>query len=110
MVDLFCVLGWQRRRAPSVQTSVSSVAALCTGISKSVATDIGKSPQMLQTTETFLKAVLRHYVVDTKVANKQLLLHGRAKFYYRVGRLLQAWPQHKVRQTGCDVCASLTLV
>ena len=96
--------------APAVHTSVSSVAALCTGINKSVVTDIRKNPEMLQTTEAFLKALLRHYVVDTKAATKQLLLQGRAKLYYRVGRLLQAWPQHKVRQTGCDVCASLTFV
>ena len=95
---------------PAAHTSVSSVASLCTGINKSVATDIGKNPEMLKTTETFIKTLLRHYAVDTKAASKQMLLQGRAKLYYRVGRLLQAWPQHKVRQTGCDVCASLTFV
>ena len=50
----------------------------------------------LKTAESFLKAVLRHYKVDVKSANVQPLLGGRAKLYFRVGRLLQSWPQHQV--------------
>ncbi len=47
--------------------------------------------------ETFLRAVLRHYKLQIQSCSMKLLLHGRAKLYYRIGRLLQAWPQSQFK-------------
>ena len=80
-----------------VNSAVSTVAQICSGISKQVLEKIARSPECLKTSETFLKAVLRHYKLNATVPNKQLLLHTRAKLYYRMGRLLQNWPQTEVR-------------
>ena len=48
--------------------------------------------------EKFLKVVLRHYKLEKPTqVSKKLLLHARAKFYYRTGRLLQAWPPSQIK-------------
>ena len=77
-----------------VNSAVASVAQVCAGISKKVLDGIGKAS--LATSESFLKEILRHYKTTGQVANRQLLLHARAKLYYRMGRLLQTWPLTQV--------------
>ena len=73
-----------------------SFVTICSSVKKDVIDAFAKKPAMLQSSESFLKSVLRHYKVDVNSAQVQELLHARAKLYYRVGRLLQAWPQHQV--------------
>lgn len=73
-----------------------SIATLCSNIKKDVLEQLAACPEILKTTESFLKAVLRHYKVDVENAIQHFLLSARAKMYYRVGRLLQGWPKHQV--------------
>ena len=80
-----------------------SVTQYCSGIKKEAISAMQKGPAMLSTSETFLKAILRHYKISLENANKQLLLHARARTYYRVGRLLQQWPKHEVAVLGVCV-------
>ena len=80
----------------TASTSGQFVVTTCSNVKRELIDDWGKKPEMLKTAESFLKAVLRHYKVDVKSANVQPLLGGRAKLYFRVGRLLQSWPQHQV--------------
>ena len=84
-----------------VSSAVTSVAQVCSGISKQVLERIRNHPECMTTSESFLKALLRHYKPKAMVPNKQLLLHARARLYYRMGRVLQNWPLTEVRTHVC---------
>lgn len=73
-----------------------SIATLCSNIKKDILEQLAACPEILKTSEGFLKAVLRHYKVDVENAIQHALLSARAKLYYRVGRLLQGWPKQQV--------------
>ena len=96
MIAVYLGAGGLPQGQVQVNSAVSSVAQICAGISGKVLDKIRASKECQQTSEQFLKAVLRHYKVGSSVANKQLLLHARAKLYYRMGRLLQNWPNTQV--------------
>lgn len=65
-----------------------------------------------------MNTVLRHYVLQkAATVNNKLLLHARAKFYYRTGRLLQSWPRSQVAWVNayvqfqsCGCCVTLRSV
>ena len=82
-----------------------SIATLCSNIKKDVVEQLGACPEILKTTEGFLKAVLRHYKVDVENAIQHSLLSARAKMYYRVGRLCQGWPKHQVIIMVVRICS-----
>ena len=108
MVAVYLGTGGLPQGQVVVNTAVSTVAQVCAGISKQVLERISKRPETMKTSETFLKAVLRHYKLAATVPNKQLLLHARAKLYYRMGRLLQNWPQTEVRTYVCKYVRTFT--
>lgn len=76
---------------------VSGVASVCTSLKKETVESLKETPGILKTAEEFLKRVLRHYKVDVNRATVKQLLHSRARLYYRVGRLLQGWPESEIR-------------
>lgn len=80
----------------SVSTQGQSFVTMCANVKRDLLEEWGNKPELLQSSESFLKTVLRHYKVDVMSAQVQPLLHGRAKMYYRVGRLLHGWPKHQV--------------
>lgn len=82
--------------AGSTATQGQSIATLCSNIKKDILDELAACPEILKSSESFLKAVLRHYKVDVENAVQHPLLSARAKMYYRVGRLLQGWPKHQV--------------
>ena len=94
----------------SSSTSGQSVVTLCQNVKRELLDDFAKKPEILQTSESFLKAVLRHYKVDLGSAQVTPLLGGRAKLYFRVGRLLQAWPRHQVAWGGGWLAPRVTYV
>ncbi len=81
----------------SAQSQVASVARVCSGPKKETLEALKTKGEMLDTSESFLKATLRHYKAELQQASMQKLLHARAKLYCRTGRLLQAWPQYQVK-------------
>ena len=80
------------------------MAQLCNNIKKEAVHAIQKTPEILATSESFLKAVLRRYKITCESASKQMLLHARARMYYRMGRLLQQWPDHQATQLEACIC------
>ena len=69
------------------------VAAFATGLKKDAVTKLAQDQETRDSAETFLKELLRHYVVDPKAVLTKALLHCRARFFHRVGKLLlQGWP------------------
>jgi hypothetical protein len=77
--------------------TVANVARICSGVSKQALDAFRSKGEILSTSESFLKAILRHYKLQMQGASMQNILHARAKLYYRVGRLMLAWPQHQVK-------------
>ena len=80
----------------TASTQGQSFVSMCANVKREALEEWAKKPEMLKTAESFLKAVLRHYKVDVKSALMSPLLGTRAKLYFRIGRLLQAWPKHQV--------------
>ena len=69
------------------------VAAFATGLKKDAVTKLAQDQETRDSAETFLKELLQHYVVDPKAVLTKALLHCRARFFHRVGKLLlQGWP------------------
>ena len=79
------------------QTGVASVARVCSGVQKNALDALRTKPEMLTTSESFRKSTLIHYKLQMDGASMQLILHARAKLYYRVGRMMVAWPQSHVK-------------
>ena len=73
------------------------MARVCSGVKKDALDALRTKPEMLTTSESFLKSTLRHYKLQMDGASMQLILHARAKLYYRVGRMMVAWPQNHVK-------------
>ena len=60
------------------------------------------SPETLKTADSFLRNVLRHYVVDSATVYGKELLQCRARLFHRAGKLLQGWP-------GTDIATQAAL-
>ena len=82
---------------PQTQTGVASVARVCSGVQKNALDALRTKPEMLTTSESFRKSTLIHYKIQMDGASVQLILHARAKLYYRAGRMMVAWPQNHVK-------------
>ena len=93
----------------TASTQGQSFVSMCANVKRELLEEWAKKPEMLKTAESFVKAVLRHYKVDVKSAHVQPLLGGRAKLYFRVGRLLQAWPKHQVTVYVCGLPQCLVI-
>ena len=75
-----------------VRRQVGGVATFCPTVKKEVLKQLGVDVAMKKDIEGFLKIVLRNYKVDMTVVTVKLLLHARARLFYRCGRMLQNWP------------------
>ncbi len=85
-------LGATGEAGGAARQSVTGVAAVCGSVKKEMLQKMQQDSEMMKTTETFLKTVLKAYKADMTKANVKMMLHSGARLYYRVGRLLQAWP------------------
>lgn len=75
--------------------AIAGIAALCPSVRKETLAFLQSNPDVLQQSEGFLKKVLRHYKVTNPTPVVKALLSCRARLYYRVGRLLQSWPDNE---------------
>ena len=82
----------ETKTATKIKAGVSGLAAVCPSIRKETLEQLKADPNILATSEKFLKQILRHYSVDGDAPIVKQLLGCRVRLYFRVGRMLSAWP------------------
>lgn len=85
-------IGVAKHDSGGKKVAVSGLAAVSPSIRKGILEQLSASPKILAASEAFLKSVLKHSVLKGESPIVKQLVGRRVSLYFRVGRLLQAWP------------------
>ena len=82
--------------AGAARRSAGGVASFATGIKKEVVDKINENDTFRTKVESFIKDVIRHYVIDMKQVYIKALMQCRSRLFFRIGRLAQKGPESDV--------------